>query len=214
MVRLAARSNRVGERGRGIRSGGGNSPQTGTIPKYFKNCLKDTDLPRVKPQKMKKLLSSSGMTSNPKASLISVCALSSLAKHCLLCSPCWPYFHHHCAGGASAAATPVLVPGGLFPPGALFFQDKAEEAESSSELSPGLLELKGTKQGEAAAVATPSPSSDSERDLKPSPTKSTVGDSAVNTGSSCLEKPRLKNSARPEGKYWKRSHHKSHSSNS
>ncbi|KAF2977096.1 hypothetical protein EK904_007881 [Melospiza melodia maxima] len=93
-------------------------------------------------------------------------------------------------------------------------RDKAEEAESSSEPSPGLLELKVTKQGEAAAVATSSSSSGSERDLKPSPTKGTVGDSAVNTGSTCLEKPRLRNSARPEGEYWKGSHHKSHSSNS
>ncbi|RMC12229.1 hypothetical protein DUI87_09740 [Hirundo rustica rustica] len=93
-------------------------------------------------------------------------------------------------------------------------RDKVEEAKSSSEPSPHLLEPRGTKQGEAAAVATSSPSSDSEWNLKPSLTKSTVEDSAVNTGSSCLEKPKLKNSARPEGKYWKRSHHKPHSSDS
>ncbi|XP_072785740.1 uncharacterized protein C11orf16 homolog isoform X1 [Taeniopygia guttata] len=156
---------------------------------------------------------------SPKAALIPVCALCSLAKHCLLCSPCWPHFHHHCAGSSAwvrciCCCHPCAGAWWPLPSRALVFQDKAEEAESSSELSPGLLELKGTKQGEAAAVATSSPSSDAERDLKLSPSKSTVGDSAVNTGSSCLEKPRLKNSARPEGKYWKRSHHKSHSSNS
>ncbi|XP_068050253.1 LOW QUALITY PROTEIN: uncharacterized protein C11orf16 homolog [Anomalospiza imberbis] len=160
---------------------------------------------------------------SPKAALIPICALCSLAKHCLLCCPCWPYFHHHCAGGICCSLAwvrciccchPYAGACWPLPSRALVFQDKAEEAGISSEISPGLLELKGTKQGEAAAVATSSPSSDSERDLKPSPTKSTVGDSAVNTGSSCLEKPRLKNSARPEGRYWKRSHHKSHSSNS
>ncbi|XP_039563676.1 LOW QUALITY PROTEIN: uncharacterized protein C11orf16 homolog [Passer montanus] len=160
---------------------------------------------------------------SPKAALIPVCALCSLAKHCLLCSPCWPHFHHHCAGGVCCSLAwgrciccchPCAAAWWPLPSRSLVFQDKAEEAESSSELSPGLLELKGTKEGEAAAVATSSPSSDSERDLKPSPTKSTLGDSAANTGSSCLEKSRLRNSARPEGEYWKKNHYKSHSSNS
>lgn len=157
-----------------------------------------------------------------KPALIPVCAVCSLAKHCLLCSPCWPHFHHHGAGGICLSACvrciccchPCAGAWWPLPSRSLVFQDKSEEAESSSEPSPGLLELKGTKQGEAAAVATSSPSSGSEWDLKPSPTETPVGDSAVNTGSSCLEKPRLKDSARPEGKYWKRSHHKSHSSNS
>uniref|UniRef100_A0A8C9MQT8 DUF4537 domain-containing protein n=1 Tax=Serinus canaria TaxID=9135 RepID=A0A8C9MQT8_SERCA len=160
---------------------------------------------------------------SPKAALIPVCALCSLAKHCLLCSPCWPHFHHHCAGGICCSSAwvrciccchPCAAGWWPLPSRSLVFQDKAEEAESNSELSPGLLELKCTKQGEAAAVATSSLSSDSERDLKPSPTKGTVGDSVVNTGSSCLEKPSVKNSARPDGEYWGRSHHKSHSSNS
>ncbi|XP_054489958.2 uncharacterized protein C11orf16 homolog isoform X2 [Agelaius phoeniceus] len=159
----------------------------------------------------------------PKASLIPVCALCSLAKHCLLCSPCWPHFQHHCAGGICCSSAwvrciccchPCAAAWWALPSRSLLFQDRAEEAESSSELSPGLLELKGTKQGEAATVATSASSSDSERDLKPPPAKGTGGDSALITGSSCLEKPRLRNSARPEGEYWKRSHHKSHSSNS
>ncbi|XP_056348840.1 uncharacterized protein C11orf16 homolog [Oenanthe melanoleuca] len=159
---------------------------------------------------------------SPKPALIPVCAGCSLAKHCLLCSPCWPHFHHCCAGALCCpsvwgrciscchACAGAWWP---LPSRPLVFQDKAEEAESSSKLTPGLLELKGTEQAEAAAVATSS-SSDSEWDLKPSPTKSTVGDSAVNAGSSCLEKPRLKNSTRPEGKYWEGSCHKSFSSNS
>ncbi|KAJ7402527.1 hypothetical protein BTVI_85501 [Pitangus sulphuratus] len=92
-------------------------------------------------------------------------------------------------------------------------RNKSEEAESSSEPSPYLLELEGTKQEAAASVATSSSSSDSGWDLKPFPTRSTVVDSAVNTGCGCLEKPKLKDSARPQWKYWKRSHHKSQSSN-
>ncbi|XP_062350424.1 uncharacterized protein C11orf16 homolog [Cinclus cinclus] len=160
---------------------------------------------------------------SPKPALIPVCAGCSLAKYCLLCSPCWPHFHHCCAGAiywSSAWGRCICCcrpcAGAWWPllSRPLVFQDKAEEAESSSELSPGLLELRGTEQAEAAAVAASSPSSGSEWDVKPSPTKSTVGDSAVNAGSNCLEKPRLKNSARPEGKYWERSHHKSLSSNS
>lgn len=160
---------------------------------------------------------------SPKPALISVCAVCSLAKHCLLCSPCWPHFHHHCAGGICCSSAwlrciccchPCAAAWWPLPSRSLVFQDKAEEAESSREPSPHLLALTGTKQGEAAAGATSSPSSDSEWNLKPSLTKGTGEGSAVNTGSSCLEKPRLKNSARPEGKYWKRSHHKSHSRNS
>uniref|UniRef100_A0A8D2QJP7 DUF4537 domain-containing protein n=1 Tax=Zonotrichia albicollis TaxID=44394 RepID=A0A8D2QJP7_ZONAL len=151
------------------------------------------------------------------------CIFPCSPKHCLLCSPCWLHSHHHCAGGICCSPAwarciccshPCAAAWWPLPSRSLVFQDKAEEAECSSELSPGLLELKGTKQGEAAAVAMSSSSSGSERDLKPSPTKGTVGDSAVNTGSSCLEKPRPRNSARPEGEYWERSHHKSHSSNS
>ncbi|KAM4898255.1 uncharacterized protein C11orf16 homolog [Sylvia borin] len=158
---------------------------------------------------------------SPKPALIPVCALCSLAKHCLLCSPCWPHFHHPCAGGICCPSAwlrcicccqPCAAAWWPLPSRSLAFQDKAEE--SSSEPSPHLLALKGTKQGEAAAVATSSPSSDSEWNLKPSFTKGTVEDSAVNTGSGCLGKPRLKNSARPEGKYRKRIHHKFHSSNS
>ncbi|XP_066042955.1 uncharacterized protein C11orf16 homolog [Chamaea fasciata] len=160
---------------------------------------------------------------SPKPALIPVGAVCSLAKRCLLCSPCWPHFHHHCAGGICCSSAwvrciccchPCAAAWWPLPSRSLAFQDKAEEAESSSEPSPHHLELKGTKQGEAAAVATSSPSSDSEWNLKPSLTKSTVEDSAVNAGSSCLEKPRLKSSARHEGEYWERIHYKSHSSNS
>ncbi|XP_075019220.1 uncharacterized protein C11orf16 homolog [Calonectris borealis] len=159
---------------------------------------------------------------SPKPALIPVCAVHSLAKHCLLCSPCWPHFHYHCGGICCSSAyvrcicccRPHVDAWWPLPSRSLVFQSKTEEAESSSEPSPCLLELKGPKQEEAAAVAASSPSSDSEWDQEPFPTKSTVVDSAVNTGSGCLEKPRLKDSARPKWKYWKRSHHKSHPSNS
>ncbi|CAM2115491.1 unnamed protein product [Caretta caretta] len=44
-------------------------------------------------------------------------------------------------------------------------------------------------------------------------TKSTMVDSAIYTDSSLSEKPKLKDAARPEWKYWKRSHPKSHPRN-
>ncbi|KFV99788.1 Uncharacterized protein C11orf16, partial [Fulmarus glacialis] len=148
---------------------------------------------------------------SPKPALIPVCAVHSLAKHCLLCSLCWPHFHYHCGDICCSSAYvrciccchPHVDAWWPLPSRSLVFQSKTEEAESSSEPSPCLLELKGQKKEAAAAVAASSPSSDS--DLEPFPTKSTVVDSAVNTGSGCLEKPRLKDSVRPEWKYWKRS---------
>ncbi|KAM9266626.1 uncharacterized protein C11orf16 homolog [Cariama cristata] len=159
---------------------------------------------------------------SPKTVLIPVCAVHSLAKHCLLCSPCWPHFHCHCDGICCSSAYvrciccchPHVDAWWPLPSRSLVFQSETEAAESSSKPSPCLLELEGPKEAAAAAVAASSPSSDSEWDLEQFPTKSTVVDSAVNTGSSSLEKPRLKDSARPEWKYWKRSHHKSHPSNS
>ncbi|XP_026706432.1 uncharacterized protein C11orf16 homolog [Athene cunicularia] len=174
---------------------------------------------RVKPRESPDI-NSCNFSCSPKTALIPVCAVRSLAKHHLLCSPCWPHFHYHCDGTCCLSAYvrciccchPRVDAWWPLPSRSLVFQSETEEAESSSKPSPCLLELKGPKQEAAAAVAASSPSSDSECDLEPFPTKSTVVDSAVNTGSSCLQKPRLKDSARLEWKYWKRSHHKSHPS--
>ncbi|KFV95453.1 Uncharacterized protein C11orf16, partial [Eurypyga helias] len=150
---------------------------------------------------------------SPKPALIPVCAVHSPAKHCLLCSPCWPCFHYHCDGIRCSSACvrcicccyPHVDAWWPLPSRTLVFQRDTEEAESSSRHSPHLLELEGPKQEEPAVVAASSPSSDSEWDWEPFPTKSTMVDSAVNTDSVCLEKHRLKGSARPEGEYWKRS---------
>ncbi|KAM6308960.1 uncharacterized protein C11orf16 homolog [Aegotheles albertisi] len=159
---------------------------------------------------------------SPKPALIPVCAICSLAKHCMLCSPCWPHFHCHSGGKCCSSAYvrciccchPHVDAWWPLPSRSLVFQSETEDTESSSELSPCLLELKGPTQEATAAVAVSSPCSDSEWDLEPFPTKSTVMDSAVNRGSGCLEKPRLNDSARPEWKYWKRRHHQSHPRNS
>ncbi|KFV01340.1 Uncharacterized protein C11orf16, partial [Tauraco erythrolophus] len=153
------------------------------------------------------------LSCSPKSALIPVCAVHCLAKHGLLCSPYWPHFHCHCDGICCSPAYarciccchPHVDAWWPLPAKSLVFQSETEEAESSSEPSRCRLELKGPNQAAAAAVAASSPSSDSEWDLEPFPTKSTVVDSAVNTGSGCLEKPRLKDSARHEWKYWKRS---------
>ncbi|XP_062475810.1 uncharacterized protein C11orf16 homolog [Pezoporus occidentalis] len=158
---------------------------------------------------------------SPKTALIPICAVHSLAKHCLLCSPCWPCFHFHCdcisclsAYVSICCCHPHVSAWWPLPSRHLVFQSETEEVESSSQPPPCLLEPKSPKPEAAAAVAPSSASSDSEWDLEPFTTQNTVVDSAVNTGFGCLEKPRLKDSARPEWKYWKRSHHKSHPSNS
>jgi len=159
---------------------------------------------------------------SPRPALTSVCSVHSLAKHCLLGLPCWPHFHYCCDGICCLSAyircicccRPHVDDWWPLPSRSMVFQRETEEAESSSEPSPCLLEVEGPKQEEPAAVAVSSPSSDSEGDLEPFPTKSTVVDSAVSADSGHLEKPRLKVSARPEWKYWKRSHHKFHPGNS
>ncbi|XP_071665020.1 LOW QUALITY PROTEIN: uncharacterized protein C11orf16 homolog [Patagioenas fasciata] len=143
---------------------------------------------------------------SPKLALAPVCALHLLAKHCFPCSPCWPRFHCHCDGVCCLSAParclccchPHFGAWWPLPSRSLLFQSKTEETESSSEPSPHLLELEGPKQEEPAAVEASPPSSDSEWDLEPFPTESAVVDSADNSGSGCLEKPRLKGSARPE----------------
>ncbi|XP_069659901.1 uncharacterized protein C11orf16 homolog [Haliaeetus albicilla] len=177
---------------------------------------------RVKP-KQSLDASSCIFSCSPKTALVPVCAVCSLAKHCLLCSPSWPHFHYHCDGICCSSAYvrciccchPHVDGWWPLPSRSLVFQNETEKAESSSEPFPCLLELKGPKQeAAAAAVAVSSPCSDAEWDLEAFPTESTVVDGAVNTDSGCLQKPRLKDSARPEWKYWKRSHHKSHPSNS
>ncbi|XP_009956254.1 PREDICTED: uncharacterized protein C11orf16 homolog, partial [Leptosomus discolor] len=166
---------------------------------------------RVKPRESQDI-DSFVFSCSPKPALIPVCAVPSLAKHCLLCSPCWPHFHYHCVT-CSCCCHPHVDAWWPLPSRSLVFQSETEDAESSSKPPLCLLEQKGLKQEAAAAVEASSPSSDSEWDLEPFPAKSTMADSAVNTGCGCLEKPRRKDSARPEWKYWK-SHHQSHPSNS
>ncbi|KAM6115154.1 uncharacterized protein C11orf16 homolog [Pterocles gutturalis] len=157
-----------------------------------------------------------------KPALTPICSVRSLAKHYLLCSPCCSRFHWYWDGICCSLACirciccchPHVDAWWPLPPRSLVFQRETEEAESSSEPSPCLLELEGPKQEEPAAVVASSPSSDSECDLEPFPTKSTVVDSADSTDSRRPEKPGLKDSTRPVWKYWKRSHHMFHPNNS
>lgn len=159
---------------------------------------------------------------SPKAAWVPVCVARSHAKRSLLCSPCWPLLH--CCGGGMCCSSAcvrcfcccrghsdVFWP---LPPKSQVFQRGAEEAEPSSKSSPRLLELEGPKQGELAAVAARSPSSDSEDDPEVFPTQSTAVDSTVDTDPSRPEKPRLEESAGSKWKYWRRNHCKSRASNS
>ncbi|XP_061236138.1 LOW QUALITY PROTEIN: uncharacterized protein C11orf16 homolog [Neopsephotus bourkii] len=144
---------------------------------------------------------------SPKTVLIPICAVHSPANQCLLCSPCWPSFHFHCdcisclsAYVSICCCHPHVSAWWPLPSRHLVFQSETEEVESSSQPPPCLLEPKSPKsEAAAAAVAPSSASSDSEWDLEPFTTQNTVVDSAVNTGSGCLEKPRLKDSADPSG---------------
>ncbi|XP_021258001.1 uncharacterized protein C11orf16 homolog isoform X2 [Numida meleagris] len=159
---------------------------------------------------------------SPKTALVPVCVARSLTKHSLLCSPCWPLLHCHGGGVCCSSAcvrcfccchghSDVWWP---LPPRSQVFQREAEGSEPSSKSSPHLLELEGPKQEDLAAVAARTPSSDSEGDPELFPTQNAAVDSAVNTDPSHPEKPRLEESAGPKWKYWRRSHCKSHASNS
>ncbi|XP_067151626.1 LOW QUALITY PROTEIN: uncharacterized protein C11orf16 homolog [Apteryx mantelli] len=144
---------------------------------------------------------------SPVTVLIPLCTVDSLAKHSLLCSLCWPHFHCHCGGICCSSVHarciccchPHTDGWWPLPSRSSVLQREKEEAEPSSKPSSLLLALEGPKQEGAAAAAASSPSSDSEHDLELFPTKSTMMDSAVNMDSSLLEKPKLKDSARPSG---------------
>ncbi|KFV70842.1 Uncharacterized protein C11orf16, partial [Dryobates pubescens] len=150
---------------------------------------------------------------SPKPAPIPVWAVHRLGKHCLPCSPCWPHFHCCCDGICCSLAYkrcifcchPHVDTWWALPSRSVVFQSETEETESSSKPSPCLLDPKDPKQEAIAAVAVSPHYSDSELDLEPFSTKSSVVDSAVNTSSGCLEKPSLKDSARHNWKYWKRS---------
>ncbi|XP_068004136.1 uncharacterized protein C11orf16 homolog [Melanerpes formicivorus] len=137
---------------------------------------------------------------SPKPALIPVWAVHSLGKHCLPCSPCWPHFHCCCDGIWCSSAYkrcifcchPHVDTWWALPSRSVVFQSETEETESSSKPSPGLLDPKDPKQEAIAAVPVSPRYSDSELDLEPFSTKSSVVDSAVNTSSGCLEKPSLK----------------------
>ncbi|XP_064308745.1 uncharacterized protein C11orf16 homolog [Phalacrocorax carbo] len=193
-------------------------------PRLWERIVEMIHMPFTSRVKPRKSLDTNACISScsPKASLIPVCAVHSLAKHRLCCSPCWPHFRCHHDGICCFSAYvrciccchPHVDAWWPLPSRSPVFQSETEEAELSSEPSPCLVELKDPKQEAATAVAGFLPCSDSEWGVEPFPTKSTVVDSAVDTGSGCLEKPRLKDSAKPKWKYWKRSHDKSHPSDS
>ncbi|OXB61447.1 hypothetical protein ASZ78_015553 [Callipepla squamata] len=158
---------------------------------------------------------------SPKTTWVPVCVTCSLSKHSLLCSPCWPLLH--CCGGMCCSSACVRCfcsclghPDVWWPllPKSQVCQREAEKAEPRSKSSPCLLELEGPNQEELAAVTARSPSADSDGDSEPFPTQSSAVKSTVNTDPSIPDKLRLKESARPKWKYWKRSHCKSHASNS
>ncbi|XP_074855124.1 uncharacterized protein C11orf16 homolog [Carettochelys insculpta] len=131
--------------------------------------------------------------------------------HCVCCSPvcvgCICCFHPKFNGWWPLLSTSWLPQGGT------------QQQESYNKPTAQLLELESPKEKEpvAPAAATSSSSSSSSSSLESEEetclSKSTVVDSAVNTNYSFFKKPILKDAARPEWKYWKRSHAKPHPRN-
>ncbi|XP_030416270.1 uncharacterized protein C11orf16 homolog [Gopherus evgoodei] len=145
----------------------------------------------------------------------------------------WPFicppFHGHCHSiccspvhvGCICCSHPKFSAWRPLLSTSLLPQRSTKQQESNNKPTAQLLELESPKENEPAAAATiassSSSSSSSSSDLGSEEemglTKSTVVDSAVNTDSSLFKKPKLKDAARPEWKYWKRNHAKSHPRN-
>uniref|UniRef100_A0A8C4VXH4 Chromosome 11 open reading frame 16 n=1 Tax=Gopherus evgoodei TaxID=1825980 RepID=A0A8C4VXH4_9SAUR len=140
----------------------------------------------------------------------------------------WPFicppFHGHCHSiccspvhvGCICCSHPKFSAWRPLLSTSLLPQRSTKQQESNNKPTAQLLELESPKENEPAAAATiassSSSSSSSSSDLGSEEemglTKSTVVDSAVNTDSSLFKKPKLKDAARPEWKYWKRNHAK------
>ncbi|XP_039394704.1 uncharacterized protein C11orf16 homolog isoform X1 [Mauremys reevesii] len=142
----------------------------------------------------------------------------------------WPFicppFHSHCHSiccspvhvGCICCSHPKFSAWRPLLSTSLLPQRSTKQQESNNKPTAQLLELESPKENERAAAATTaasssSSSSDLESEEEMGLTKSMVVDSAVNTDSSLFKKPKLKDAARPEWKYWKRSHTKSHPRN-
>uniref|UniRef100_A0A8C0GC27 Chromosome 11 open reading frame 16 n=1 Tax=Chelonoidis abingdonii TaxID=106734 RepID=A0A8C0GC27_CHEAB len=136
----------------------------------------------------------------------------------------WPFicppFHGHCHSiccspvhvGCICCSHPKFSAWRPLLSASLLPQRNTEQQESNNKPTAQLLELESPKENEPAAAATTASSSSSSSDLESEEemglTKSTVVDSAVNTDSSLFKKTKLKDAAKPEWKYWKRSHTK------
>ncbi|XP_029767400.1 uncharacterized protein C11orf16 homolog [Terrapene carolina triunguis] len=139
----------------------------------------------------------------------------------LICPP----FHGHCHSiccspvhvGCMCCSHPKFNAWWPLLSTSLLPQRSTKQQESNNKPTAQLLELESPKENEPAAATASASSSSSSSDLESEEetclTKSTVVDSAVNTDSSLFKKPKLKDAARPEWKYWKRSHAKSHPRN-
>ncbi|XP_054828019.1 uncharacterized protein C11orf16 homolog isoform X2 [Eublepharis macularius] len=94
------------------------------------------------------------------------------------------------------------------PSSAEFSVGDIKEDSFSSKLFPQQLALEGPAKDQSAVATSGSSScsSDSQSGETQHVTKTTMVDHAVNTDSTLFDKPKPKESRRPDWKYWKRSH--------
>uniref|UniRef100_A0A8C6ZMZ7 DUF4537 domain-containing protein n=1 Tax=Nothoprocta perdicaria TaxID=30464 RepID=A0A8C6ZMZ7_NOTPE len=138
---------------------------------------------------------------SPVAVPVPLCTLGSLSRHNLLC---WLHLHQHCGGtccssvhvGCICCCHPRTEAWWPLPSHSLVLPKGKQGAEPSSKPSLRLPDLEGPKQEFGARCGV-------------LPDERAVMHRAGNTNSSLLEKPKLRDSARPAWKYWKRSQHKS-----
>uniref|UniRef100_A0A8C8VR04 Chromosome 11 open reading frame 16 n=1 Tax=Pelusios castaneus TaxID=367368 RepID=A0A8C8VR04_9SAUR len=159
-------------------------------------------------------------TCRPLMAPIHSCALGGPGTYRWLCPLVHPSFHDHCLYcspvhmGCLCCSCPKFSAWWPLPATSLLPQRGTELQESTNKPTAQFPQLESPKekQSEAAAAASSTSSSDSESEEMSLP-KTTMVDSAVNTDSSLFPESKLKDSARPEWKYWKRSHPKSHLGN-
>ncbi|XP_053140432.1 uncharacterized protein C11orf16 homolog [Hemicordylus capensis] len=141
------------------------------------------------------------------------CTLGGLQwSRCSFICPGHSSFHHTCPLLASTLC------GCCCPKPSGWWQEPSlpilHQGDSRKPSTQQLLALEGAPKEEAVAAAVMSSSSscssDSQSNEETCPAKISMVDHAVNTDSSLFDKPKLQETRRPDWKYWKRSHPKSH----
>ncbi|XP_048341035.1 uncharacterized protein C11orf16 homolog isoform X2 [Sphaerodactylus townsendi] len=154
----------------------------------------------------------------PVPASMHACSLEGLLKwqgpYCHRTCPSHTYFCHICSALAHRQCICCCLKrsGGLGHPfSAEFYLKDNKEDELSRKVFPQQLALEGLSKDQPAIATSSSSScsSGSPSDEEQPLIKTTMVDQAVSTDSTLFYKPKLKESRRPDWKYWKRSHPRS-----